>query len=72
MRQELASHGLRTILDRHTCAHRVVELFEIARSLDLKADPETVAAPAVFPPSADLTEGVEALSPAHRTLRVLR
>lgn len=29
MARELASHGRRTILDRHTCAHRVDELLEI-------------------------------------------
>jgi spore maturation protein CgeB len=30
----LADHGRRTILARHTCAHRVDELFEILRELD--------------------------------------
>jgi spore maturation protein CgeB len=29
----MAAHGLRTILARHTCAHRVDELLAIAASL---------------------------------------
>lgn len=32
-RRELAQHGLRTILARHTCAHRVDELMEILSEL---------------------------------------
>lgn len=32
--RELAAHGLRTVLARHTCAHRVDELLEILRQLD--------------------------------------
>jgi spore maturation protein CgeB len=35
--RELAAHGRRTILERHTCAHRVDELLAIARDLDLEA-----------------------------------
>ena len=31
--RELAEHGRRTILERHTCSHRVDELLEIARDL---------------------------------------
>jgi len=34
-RHAMASRGLRTILARHTCAHRVDELMEICRSLGL-------------------------------------
>ena len=33
--QQLADHGLKTIRDRHTCAHRVDELEQIARQLGL-------------------------------------
>jgi spore maturation protein CgeB len=33
----LRSHGLRTILDRHTCAHRVSELLQLNRTL--RAEP---------------------------------
>jgi spore maturation protein CgeB len=33
MAREIAAHGRRTILDRHTCAHRVDELLEIDREL---------------------------------------
>ncbi len=33
LRRELADHGLRTIRERHTCAHRVDELMAICRSL---------------------------------------
>ncbi len=33
LQAELAGHGLETIRSRHTCAHRVTELFEIAHSL---------------------------------------
>jgi spore maturation protein CgeB len=35
MRAELALHGLRTVLARHTCAHRVEELLIICRQLGL-------------------------------------
>lgn len=34
-RRELASHGLRTVRARHTCAHRVEELLAICRELGL-------------------------------------
>lgn len=34
----LSRHGLRTVLERHTCTHRVNELFTIARSLGIQAD----------------------------------
>ena len=37
MAQDLATHGHRTILARHTCAHRVDELFEICRDLGMQA-----------------------------------
>jgi spore maturation protein CgeB len=37
MARELAEHGLRTILRRHTCAHRVDELLEILRGLSAPA-----------------------------------
>jgi spore maturation protein CgeB len=30
----LARHGLQTILERHTCAHRVDQLLQIMRGLD--------------------------------------
>ncbi|HKG20920.1 MAG TPA: glycosyltransferase, partial [Blastocatellia bacterium] len=33
MRREISAHGLRTILDRHTCAHRVDELLGIYADL---------------------------------------
>jgi spore maturation protein CgeB len=33
MAREVALSGRRTILDRHTCAHRVDELLAIAREL---------------------------------------
>jgi spore maturation protein CgeB len=36
----LSQHGLRTILSRHTCGHRVDELLAICRELDLPAEPE--------------------------------
>ena len=35
---ELSRHGLETIRERHTCAHRVQELMEIARSLGVSDD----------------------------------
>lgn len=35
----VAAHGLETIRARHTCAHRVDELLEICRGLDLDRDP---------------------------------
>ena len=46
-RTQIAAHGLKTILGRHTCAHRVDELLQIYRqlnpTLDGTAKPETVA-----------------------------
>ena len=36
-RDELARHGLRTIRARHTCRHRVDELFEVLDRLDRAA-----------------------------------
>ena len=35
----LAEHGRRTILRRHTCAHRVDELLAICHELGLPAEP---------------------------------
>ncbi|MDX1654403.1 MAG: glycosyltransferase [Candidatus Competibacteraceae bacterium] len=37
---QLAAHGRRTILDRHTCIHRVDELLDICRELELDIAPE--------------------------------
>jgi spore maturation protein CgeB len=34
--RELSEHGRHTVLERHTCAHRVDELLEICRSLGVK------------------------------------
>jgi spore maturation protein CgeB len=42
--RELAQHGRRTILERHTCAHRVDELLAIARDLGARVEPERAAA----------------------------
>lgn len=36
LRRELAEHGRRTVLARHTCAHRVDELLTICRELGLE------------------------------------
>lgn len=45
MAREIAAHGRRTLLDRHTCAHRVDELLEIDRELrGLAATPWTTHA----------------------------
>jgi spore maturation protein CgeB len=41
MREELAAHGLHTILTRHTTAHRVDELLAIARDLGAREQPRT-------------------------------
>ena len=38
MAEELANHGLNTVITRHTCAHRVDELFEICRELDSETE----------------------------------
>jgi spore maturation protein CgeB len=40
MAQEIARHGLSTILARHTCAHRVDELLNIYKSLEMNSNPE--------------------------------
>ncbi|HZH02540.1 MAG TPA: glycosyltransferase, partial [Myxococcaceae bacterium] len=39
MRRELAARGRRTVLARHTCAHRVEQLLSIARELGLSRAP---------------------------------
>ncbi|MHB9027850.1 MAG: CgeB family protein, partial [Candidatus Latescibacterota bacterium] len=33
--RDLADHGLRTILDRHTCSHRADELYRVCRSIGI-------------------------------------
>jgi spore maturation protein CgeB len=43
--RELAHHGRRTILSRHTCAHRVDELFGICRSLGLRTAASCIDVP---------------------------
>lgn len=40
---DLAANGRRTILDRHTCAHRVDELLHIVAGLDLASTPAMTA-----------------------------
>lgn len=42
--RELADHGRRTVLKRHTCAHRVQELLAIARELGVDTRPDGVGA----------------------------
>jgi spore maturation protein CgeB len=44
MAQTLARHGYRTVLDRHTCAHRVDELLEIYAEMEGVPQQETVTA----------------------------
>jgi spore maturation protein CgeB len=44
MAQTLAQHGYRTVLDRHTCAHRVDELLEIYAEVKGIPQQETVTA----------------------------
>jgi len=39
--RELAQHGLRTLLARHTCTHRVNELLAICQELGVNISPET-------------------------------
>jgi spore maturation protein CgeB len=41
--ESVARHGLQTIRGRHTCAHRAVELIDIARTLDVPRASEEVA-----------------------------
>jgi spore maturation protein CgeB len=36
MAQEMAAHGRQTVLQRHTCAHRVDELLDIWADLNRK------------------------------------
>jgi spore maturation protein CgeB len=43
LERTLSRHGLRTILERHTCAHRVAELLAICRELALDVDAEPAA-----------------------------
>jgi spore maturation protein CgeB len=49
LRQTLASHARKTILARHTCAHRVNELLSICETLGLRtaAHPTPAAAPSL-------------------------
>jgi spore maturation protein CgeB len=42
--ENLASHGLRTIMRRHTCAHRVEELLKICRELGVAAPARSAGA----------------------------
>jgi len=42
--RDLAQHGRRTILERHTCAHRVDELLAIAASLGARVEHDRAAA----------------------------
>ena len=42
--RDLAQHGRRTILERHTCAHRVDELLAIAAGLGARVEPDRRAA----------------------------
>jgi spore maturation protein CgeB len=44
LRQDMAAHGRRTILERHTCAHRLEELLEIYRDSRTPASVESGAA----------------------------
>jgi spore maturation protein CgeB len=44
LRQDMAAHGRRTILARHTCAHRLEELLEIYRDSQTPASVESGAA----------------------------
>jgi len=48
---QLAEHGLQTILDRHTCAHRVDQLMEICRELGV----DTAAAVPTSKPNGVVT-----------------
>jgi spore maturation protein CgeB len=41
--RQLAAHGHRTILSRHTCAHRVDELLEVFAELEGSAKPQAAA-----------------------------
>ena len=43
MAREVSAKGRQTILDRHTCAHRVEELLEVCRELEM---PEEIFSPA--------------------------
>jgi spore maturation protein CgeB len=47
--EELARNGLATIRARHTCAHRILELFEICRDLGLRVDPPAPRVPRRVP-----------------------
>ncbi len=52
--QELAEHGRRTLLARHTCTHRVDELLTIAGELGIACES---AAPPLASPAASLSTG---------------
>jgi spore maturation protein CgeB len=47
MAQRLAGHGRETILKRHTCAHRVDELLEVFRKLEMPAQASMAAVASV-------------------------
>lgn len=38
LRRSLASHGRKTIIERHTCGHRVNQLLQICRELGLETE----------------------------------
>jgi spore maturation protein CgeB len=46
LRRELSRHGRTTVLARHTCAHRVDELFAILQTLGVAHSPEDFSWPA--------------------------
>lgn len=53
MAEELATRGLETIRDRHTCAHRVDELLTICRDLEAVADDVSLRVPQPTTPAAE-------------------
>jgi spore maturation protein CgeB len=56
----LAAHGYRTVLQRHTCRHRVDELMAIARELGLTGAPEAIGQEASGATDGDKVTGATA------------
>jgi len=67
LRRQLTEHGRRTVLARHTCAHRVDELLGILEELEADrraAPPRTAASSASPAPAAPSAASASAASPS--------
>ena len=69
--RQLAAHGHRTILSRHTCAHRVDELMEVAAELQAEGRPSRQAVPAAVRGRPEPEARPELAAPAASPMEVV-